>query len=403
MPSVQPAPRTAVGPDARTTGFRRTVGAVFFVHGLLFASWAAHIPHVKARVGLSDGGLGLVLLATPVGSIAAMAIGAWLLPRVGSRRMVTCCLVGYCASGPFVGLATSAPALFAALLCWGAFQGTLDVSMNTQAIACQRAAGRPIMSGMHGRWSLGALAGAGVGALGVGIGLSLALQLLILGVAALPLVRWSWRLPDDHAEPESADSGPRAARLPVRRWPRTVVLLAAIAFASMLCEGAAADWSAVYLRNSLGAAAVIASLGYAFFAAAMVLVRLGGDAVIARRGTSRVVSALCAAATVGFAAGLISGNTVVALIGLAMLGGGVATVVPTIFSAAGDLPGIPTSSGIAAVSACGWAGFVCGPPLIGQLASATSLPVALSVVPVLTAFIAIAMTARFSPRGPAPR
>ena len=100
---------------------------------------------------------------------------------------------------------------------------------------------------------------------------------------------------------------------------------------------------------------------------------------------------LCAVATVGFAAGLLSGNVVVALIGLAALGGGVATVVPTVFSAAGALPGIASSSGIAAVSACGWAGFVCGPPLIGQLASATSLPVALGVVPVLTAFIALAV------------
>ncbi|HEX4430583.1 MAG TPA: MFS transporter [Frankiaceae bacterium] len=393
MPSVRTAPPLTPPPAVRIEG-RRTVGAVFFVHGLLFASWAAHIPHVKARVGLTDGGLGLVLLATPVGSIAAMALGAWLMPRVGSRRMVTCCLVGYCASGPFVGLATSAVGLFVALLFWGAFQGTLDVSMNTQALACQRTAGRPIMSGMHGRWSLGALAGAGTGALAVGIGLSLSFQLLILGVAALPLVWWTRQLPDDHAEPESADGEPKAVRLPVRRWPRTVLLLAAIAFASMLCEGAAADWSAVYLRNSLGAVAVVASLGYAFFAAAMVLVRLGGDALIARRGAGRAVSALCAAATVGFAAGLISGNVVVALVGLAMLGGGVATVVPTVFSAAGALPGVPPSSGIAAVSACGWAGFVCGPPLIGQLASATSLPVALGVVPVLTAFIALAMATR---------
>ena len=392
MPNVRTAPPPG---DVRNAG-RRTVATVFFVHGLLFASWAAHIPHVKARVGLSDGGLGLVLLATPVGSIAAMAIGAWLLPRVGTRRMVTCCLVGYCASGPFVGLATSAVGLFVALLFWGAFQGTLDVSMNTQALACQRAAGRPIMSGMHGRWSLGALSGAGAGALGVGIGLSLSLQLLILGVAALPLLWWTRQLPDEHAG-DGAEH--KKARLPVRRWPRTVLLLATIAFASMLCEGAAADWSAVYLHNSLGAAAVVASLGYAFFAAAMVLVRLGGDALIARRGAGRVVSALCAVATVGFAAGLLSGNTVVALIGLATLGGGVATVVPTVFSAAGGLPGIAPSSGIAAVSACGWAGFVCGPPLIGQLASATSLPVALGVVPVLTAFIALAMVARRWPAG----
>jgi predicted MFS family arabinose efflux permease len=390
MPSVVTAPQPSV---ARTSA-RRTVGAVFFVHGLLFASWAAHIPHVKARAGLTDGGLGLVLLATPIGSIAAMAIGAWLIPRVGSRRMVAGCLVGYCCAGPFVGLASSAVGLFVALLCWGAFQGTLDVSMNTQAVAYQHAAGRPIMSGMHARWSLGALAGAGAGALGVGIGVSLTVQLLVLGAAALPLVGWALRLPDEEPEPHGEQ---KRSRLTLRHWPKAVLLLAAVAFASMLCEGAAADWSAVYLRNSLNAEAVVASLGYAFFTAAMVLARLSGDALIARRGAGRVVAGLCVVATVGFAAGLASGNVVVALIGLAALGGGVATVVPTVFSAAGALPGITPSSGIAVVSACGWAGFVCGPPLIGQLASATSLPVALGVVPVLTAFIAVAMALRPRP------
>jgi hypothetical protein len=346
---------------------------------------------VKARVGLSDGGLGLVLLATPVGSIAAMAVGAWLLPRVGSRRMVSACLVGYCLSGPFVGVATSAVGLALALLFWGAFQGTLDVSMNTQAVAYQGVIGRPIMSGMHGRWSLGALVGAGAGALGVGLGISLTVQLAVLGVLALPLVVWALQLPEgaSHAPHE-----PKPHRLRMRHWPRTVLLLAAVAFASMLCEGAAADWSAVYLRNSLGAAAVVASLGYAFFAAAMVLVRLVGDALIARRGAGRVVAAFCLVATAGFAAGLASGNVVVSLIGLATLGGGVATVVPTVFSAAGALPNISPAAGIAAVSACGWAGFVCGPPLIGQLASATSLRLALGIVPVLTAFIALALGLR---------
>jgi predicted MFS family arabinose efflux permease len=395
MPSVVTAPP----PSVAHTFTRRTVGAVFFVHGLLFASWAAHIPHVKARVGLSDGGLGLVLLATPVGSILAMAIGAYLLPRVGSRLMVSVCLVGYCASGPFVGVATSPVGLAAALLVWGAFQGTLDVSMNTQAVAYQGALGRPIMSGMHARWSLGALAGAGAGALGVGIGISLDVQLVVLGAAALPLVWWALRLPEGKAE-QTHESH---ERLSIRRWPRTVLLLAAVAFASMLCEGAAADWSAVYLKNSLGAEAVVASLGYAFFAAAMVLMRLVGDALIARRGAGRVVAALCVVATVGFAAGLASGNVVVSLIGLATLGGGVATVVPTVFSAAGALPNVTPSSGIAAVSACGWAGFVCGPPLIGQLASATSLRLALGIVPVLTAFIALALgsrAARVAPRQP---
>jgi hypothetical protein len=103
-------------------------------------------------------------------------------------------------------------------------------------------------------------------------------------------------------------------------------------------------------------------------------------------------------ATLDFSAGLLSSNAIVALIGFAALGAGVAAVVPTVFSVAGAIPGVPSAAGIAAVSSFGWAGFVCGPPLIGQLAQATSLPVALAVVPVLTAFIALAARSALRPR-----
>jgi Major Facilitator Superfamily len=383
-------------PSPRLTA-RRILGGVFFVHGLMFASWAAHIPHIKAQLGLSDGGLGLVLLATPIGSISAMGAGAWLLPRVGSRRMVAVCLAGYCVSGPFVGVGTSPVALSVELLCWGAFQGTLDVSMNTQAVGAERATGQPLMSGMHGRWSLGALAGAGAGALGVWLGASLTLQLVVLGIPALALVALARRLRHEDTLNRVDNDGLGHAHLPLRRWPKTVILLAVIAFASMLCEGAAADWSAVYLRNSLGSAAVVASLGYAAFAAAMVVVRLGADRFIAHYRAVQVIPALAVMATLVFAAGLLSSNAIVALIGFAALGAGVAVVVPTVFSVAGAIPGVPSAAGIAAVSGFGWAGFVCGPPLIGQLAEATSLPAALAVVPLLTAFIALAARTALRP------
>ena len=147
--------------------------AIFVSHGLLFASWTAHIPQIKDHLGLSDGALGFALLGAPLGSVTAMLIVAHLLPRLGSRRMVQITLLGYCLAGPLVGLAGSFVALFAALFAWGAFQGSLDVSMNTQAVTVELAAGRPLMSGFHASWSIGAFAGAGIGALGVAAGVSL--------------------------------------------------------------------------------------------------------------------------------------------------------------------------------------------------------------------------------------
>jgi len=373
--------------------------AVFFANGLPFASWAAHIPQVKARLGLTDGALGIALLGAPAGSVSAMLASARLLPRLGSRLMVQATLIGYCVAGPLVGLCSSLPALFAALYAWGAFQGALDVSMNTQAVAVERARGRPLMSGLHAWWSIGAFAGAAIGALGVAIGLSLTSQLLLLGLPALVIPGWltTRMLPD-----AGRNVDPHPARRPARRLSRAVIVLGAITFASMLCEGASADWGAVYLRGSLYAGAAIAGLGYTVFSLAMVATRLAGNRLLGRFRARRLLPVLAAVATVGFTAGLLGGQVVTAIVGFGCLGVGLALVIPSVFSAAGRLAGLDPGAAIATVSAFGWAGFVCGPPVIGALASATSLSAALGLLPMLTAVIivATALTTALRRNGP---
>jgi MFS family permease len=364
--------------------------AVFFTHGLLFASWTAHIPEIKAQLGLSDGALGLALLGAPVGSVSAMLVAAWLLRRLGSRRMVQISLLGYCAAGPLIGLAGSLPALFAALYAWGAFQGALDVSMNTQAVAVERARDRPLMSGLHGCWSIGALAGAGIGTAGVALGESLSLQLVLLATPALAVSGLLTMAMIHDTRPAAEQPG---GSRPADRLARSVLVLGAIAFACMLCEGASADWASVYLRGSLHASAAVAGLAYTAFSATMVTVRLCGNQLLARFGVQRVLPVLAGIASAGFIAGLAGNATLTAIAGFGCLGIGLALVVPTVFSAAGRLPGLSPGLAITTVSACGWIGFVCGPPLIGGLASATSIPVALCLLPVLTLSIVIA-TAR---------
>jgi MFS family permease len=379
---------TVAGPTTATRPVRAAqlaVAATFFVHGLLFASWAAHIPHVKAHLGIGNATLGFALLGAPVGSVSAIAVAGYLVPRIGSRRVVQIALVGYCVAGPFVGLAGSVAELFVALLFWGGFQGMLDISMNTQAITVERTRARPLMNGMHASWSIGAFVGAGVGTIAVATGGSLTSQLVVLGALALVIDGWlCLRMVPDVADPSdhrTAESGRRISGL--------MLLLGAIAFASMLCEGAAADWSSVYLRDSLGSAAASSGLGYTAFTLAMVAVRLFGNRLLARYPAAVLLPALTAITTVGFGAVLAIGAAPAAIAGFFLLGLGVGTVVPTMFSAAGRLPGLHPGVGIAAVSGLGWAGFVLGPPLIGQLAGAVSLPFALALVPLLTAFIAL--------------
>jgi fucose permease len=168
-----------------------------------------------------------------------------------------------------------------------------------------------------------------------------------------------------------------------------MVLLGAIAFAAMLCEGATADWSAVYLSGPLHASGVVPGLAYAAFSLAMVTVRLSGNRLLTRFRPDRLLPALAAVATLGFAAALLIARPPAALLGFGCLGIGLASVVPAVFSAAGRIPGLAPGTAVATASACGWAGFVCGPPVIGRLSSWASLPVALGLLPLLTAFVVI--------------
>src|SRR5258708_4293682 len=234
-----------------------------------------------------------------------MLPSAYLMPRLGSRRVVQIALVGYCAGGPLVGLAGNLPGLLGALFVWGAFQGSLDVAMNTQAITVERASRRVLMSGLHGSWSIGSFAGAGIGALAVGAGLSLTPQLLILGTIALfgAGLLPSRILPDAIGHPDP-DKRPKTDTLSASRWSGGMILLGAIAIAGMLCEGASADWASVYLSGPLHATGDVPGLGYAAFALAMLTVRLSGNRLLRRFSPSRLLPVLAAAATARFAARL---------------------------------------------------------------------------------------------------
>ena len=373
------------GRDVATTARIATL-IVFITHGFMFASWTAQIPLVKSNLGLSDAQLGLALFGAPIGSIVAMLATTALLPRLGSRRMVQLCLVGYCATGWTVGIAGSGVQLFAALALWGVFIGSLDVSMNGQAVFVERALRRPIMSSFHGMWSVGAFAGVGLGALAVAMGVPLAVQLAVLGILGLVIAGSATRamLPDPpHEASEPKPSAAKAWRSPV------VLMVGAVVLAAMLCEGAAADWSAVYLHESLGTSVAFAALGYASFSVSMVVGRLSGDRLLARVPPRTVLPILAAIATVGMAAALLIGGPVVSLVGFITLGVGVALVIPAAFTAAGRLPGVHPGAAVAVVSSIGFVGFMMGPPVIGHLAEAITLPVALALLPILTAIIAL--------------
>ena len=364
--------------------------AVFFVHGFLFASWTAHIPELQQHLGLSDGKLGLALLGAPVGSVLAIAVAAHILPRVGSRSTVRLALLGYCVSGPFIGLTGSFGTFFFAFLLWGFFQGLLDASMNTQAIAVERFSGRVLMPGFHGSWSSGALVGAVTGAGAVALGLSLSGQLLILSIPCLLAVGWlSTRMISDQRVGDELAAAKDRGEKRLGVWQRDLLVLGGIAFADMLCEGAAADWAAVYLHDSLHTVPFVAGLGFAIYALAMLVIRLSGNRLFTRFAAHRLLPVLAVVATLGFAGGLVLANPVGVLIGFALLGAGLGSVVPMTLRAAGAVGNVDTGRAVATVAGCGWAGYVVGPVVIGAIASATTLHFALYLIPLLTGVVAV--------------
>jgi len=390
--SVVTSPGRGLEPVIKRTTAAHGVIAVFFVHGMLFASWVAHIPQVRAHLGIGLGLLGVALLGAPIGSILAMSAAGYLVPRLGSRRVVRIGMVGYCLAGFPLGVAWSLIAFFLVFLLWGLFQGTLEVAMNTQAVAVESAQRRPLMPVFHGSWSLGALTGAGIGTVAVALGVPLTIQLLLLGgisLAALALLT-TRLLPNDR---NGHDDAPVAERRRGRWLSQALVVLCVIALADMLCEGAAADWSAVYLHSSLNDSGVILGLAYTLYSLVMVATRFAGRRLLSKWPTHRVLPVLTALATVGFAVGLAAHDTAVTLIAFCCLGAGCALVIPTTYSTVGQTASANPGRAVALVSGIGWVGFVAGPPLIGQIASTTSLRFALIVIPVLTALITGLMTA----------
>lgn len=375
---------------------RRAISAAFLLSGAIFGSWAARVPAVRDRAGLSDGELGLALGAIALGAVLAMpAAGAWSARR-GSRGPTRAGLAAAAVALGLSPLATSPAALVPAMLVFGMAFGTVDVAMNAHGVAVERRAERPILSGLHAGFSAGGLLGAGLGALVAGAGIDVRVHLAAAGATALAIGIVATRGLLDAGQ----DAGAAGAPLVVRP-PRRLLALAVLAFACLLLEGAAADWSAVYLRDSAKGSAAAAALGFTAFSVAMTAVRLAGDALTLRLGAERLVLAGALLAAAGTGTALAAGGVVAGIAGFACLGAGMAAVVPIAFRAAGSTPGLEPGVALAAVTTPGYLGFVVGPPLIGALAELTSLPRALVLVPALCLVVAgLSRAVRLTPASP---
>ncbi len=362
---------------------RLAVAVVFFVSGAGIANWVARIPAIQQKLGLSNSALGVALLGTAVGSLLAMPTTGWLIARVGSRPVTKLAALAYCMALPLPTLAPNLPLLTSALMVVGALFGALDVAMNAQAIAVEQRYRLPIMSSFHGLYSVGGMVGAACGGLVASLGVHPKAHLLGTALLLEMLVVLASRrlLPTDV---ESVTTGPTFA-LPTR----SLLNLGILAFCILLSEGAMADWSAVYLRQTLGTGPGLAASGYAVFSLAMAVCRLTGDRLTQHLGPVWMVRFGGTIAATGMGLSLVIAQPFATLIGFASVGVGLSCLVPIVFSAAGRTPGTTPGLALAAVTTTGYCGLLCGPPLIGFVADFLNLRVALGIVVVMSAMSAV--------------
>jgi HAD superfamily hydrolase (TIGR01509 family) len=374
---------------------RVAITAFFFADGLVVGSWAARIPAVQDQADLTNGELGIALFAMALGALVAMPASGWLSERLGSGRVTVGALLALGGSLVLVSFAESLYEVTAVLLVFGAGFGGVNVAANAQGIALEQRYGRSILSSFHAAFSAGTLVGAGFGAAAAGldVGVRAHFTLLAVGLVVVVLVEGRRLLP-----PERRDAPPSPV---LARPPRSLLVLGAAAFFTLLAEGAAADWSAVYLDDSVGTTAAVAALGYTGFSLGMVLSRASGDRLGERFGPVALARGGGLVAAAGLALALVVDSTPAALAGFAAMGAGLGVVVPVLFRAGGSTPGLSAGAGVAAVSTVGWLGFLAGPPAIGLVAEVVGLRAALVLVVVALAMLAL-LAGSAAPR-PRPR
>jgi MFS family permease len=360
----------------RPVAARVAISVYFFLMGLCFASWASRIPDIQEQLSLSPAELGAVLIGMPVGSILSLLPAGWVITRLGSRRITLVATLSYALTLPLIGLATEGWHLALILFLFGAWGDVTNIGINTQAVGLETQVGKPMMSSFHGLWSLGAVTGSVVGSVLVAQRVAPLTHFTLVGGLAgvATLLAYAPLLSEDRKT-----EGQPLFALP----DRALLLLGFISFCCMLTEGAMADWSSIYYKQTLPSGTGVASLGYTAFAVTMALGRLIGDWVTVRLGAKNLLQLSGLLIAGGLALALLIPHPNVVLVGLMGVGLGVATVVPLVYSAAGRSETLAAGVAIAAVSTVGYTGFLLGPPLIGFLAGGFGLRWALVTVVVL--------------------
>lgn len=363
-------------------GERTSTRIAFLIAGLVMSAWAPLVPLAKARTGLDESGLGLLLLGLGVGSIVAMPFAGHLTARYGCRPVIVCSTATLCVLLVLLSSLSWLPGLALAVVLFGAAMGMLDCAMNIQAIIVEKNSGEALQSGFHGLYSVGGILGASALTALLSLGLEPVFSALCVVIVVMGCLY--------KAIPSLLTYGTEKDG-PIFAIPKGIVfLLGALCFIVFLTEGAVLDWGAVFLVSSRNMEPTLAGLGYASFAAAMTLGRLTGDAIVRRFGGVRVMAYGGIIAATGMLVSLGFEGWPASLLGYALLGAGCSNIVPVLFTATGKQDRMPQRVAIPAVISMGYAGILIGPAVIGFVAHISSLSFALGGLVFLLLFVSAA-------------
>jgi MFS family permease len=353
-----------------------TMGFLLSVSSLLLGIWVAALPAIKQRLHLTDGSLGLSLLLSPVGSLSGVLLSTWLFTRIKVGKWLLAGPILQCLL--YIAMVTVQYRLVFWIVLFatgmvGFFNG---VSINAVIDMIEKKYQKRIMSSCHGMYSLGGGVSIGLAAIFYSMHIAATYQILIVAVAIIfILLSISKHLLTHNLYIHSGSS--------LSAPPLSIIGLAFICFVSFMGEGSIADWSAIYMKESLHSTVAMAGLGYGGFSIMMAIGRFNGDALIPKTGPKKIVIAGTLIAATGFLLAISFHNKITAIAGFSLVGIGYACVVPILFSAAANVPGISAAVGISSIASGGLIGFLLGPSVIGMVAERINLAAGLSFVLVL--------------------
>ena len=353
---------------------RRATLLSFLLCGIAVSAWAPMVPLAKQRTGLNDAGLGIILLCMGGGAIFTMPFVGPVIQKTGSRIVIVISSLVVALVLPLLTVMSSPYALAGALFVFGGAIGSLDVSMNAQAVVVEEKMKKPAMSSFHGMFSVGGLTGSMLFGLLLLLKLTPLVSAAIISAAIIVAALIHFKSFLDHPAKEASP----AFRFRLPKGP--VIMLGVFCFIVFLYEGALLDWSALLLRENRGFGVSMAGAGYAVFSVAMAIMRFTGDGLVHRFGAEKIVFYGAVLTVLGLLLVVAVPWQATTIGGFLLIGIGAANIVPVLFSAAGKADSKSPELALAAVTTMGYAGQLAGPALIGFAAHLTSLPIALGLL-----------------------